>query len=243
MFKWIAGLLLVLSTQLYAAPDAAEILRHADAYRLAPESALVATKVERYENNSLKESRLYHVFLKSGRRSLVLMKSPEELGQKVLMLDDKYWLIMPSSKRPIRITPTQKLLGEASTGDIATMTWGEDYAGTILGNETIGGVPLIKLELKSSREGTTYDKIVLWVTTEKHEPYQAELYLTSGKMAKTAKYEMGFISNLPTVVKTVMEDKIQTNRSTALVVESITAKDIPDKIYNPAYLLQESPED
>jgi glutamate racemase/predicted negative regulator of RcsB-dependent stress response len=34
---------------------------------------------------------------------------------------------MPGSARPLRITPMQKLLGDASTGDIATLRWAEDY--------------------------------------------------------------------------------------------------------------------
>jgi len=41
----------------------------------------------------------------------------------VLMLGDDFWLLMPSSQRPLRITPMQKLLGDASTGDIATLSW------------------------------------------------------------------------------------------------------------------------
>jgi hypothetical protein len=55
--------------------------------------------------------------------------APAERGQKLLMQGDDFWLMMPASQRPLRITPMQKLLGEASTGDIATMTWGEDYDG------------------------------------------------------------------------------------------------------------------
>ena len=46
------------------------------------------------------------------------MQSPAEKGQKVLMLGDDFWLLMPDSQRPLRITPMQKLLGDASTGDI-----------------------------------------------------------------------------------------------------------------------------
>jgi hypothetical protein len=34
------------------------------------------------------------------------------------MLGDDCWLILPKSQRPVRITATQRLLGEASVGDI-----------------------------------------------------------------------------------------------------------------------------
>jgi len=42
------------------------------------------------------------------------------------------------SQRPLRITPMQKLLGDASTGDIATMSWADDYTGTVAGEERCG---------------------------------------------------------------------------------------------------------
>jgi hypothetical protein len=54
------------------------------------------------------------VFVQDQHRSLVLMRSPAEQGQKVLMLGDDFWLLMPGSQRALRITPMQKLLGDAS---------------------------------------------------------------------------------------------------------------------------------
>ena len=90
------------------------------------------TRVSLYKNwsdgteGTLEKERLYEVLIKPGRRSLVLFQSKAEAGQKVLMLDDRYWLLLPKTRRPVRITASQKLLGEASTGDIATMTWSED---------------------------------------------------------------------------------------------------------------------
>jgi hypothetical protein len=47
------------------------------------------------------------------------------------MLGDDFWLLLPGSQRPLRITPSQKLLGDASTGDIATMRWADDYSGSV----------------------------------------------------------------------------------------------------------------
>jgi hypothetical protein len=81
------------------------------------------------------KERRYTVFAQAGRQSLVLMQSPAEKGQKVLMLGDDFWLLMPGSQRPLRITPMQKLLGDASTGDIATLSWSGDYTATLAGEE------------------------------------------------------------------------------------------------------------
>lgn len=223
-----------------AAADVKDILRQADDYRLYAQSAKVVTRVELYKDQRLDSDRLYHVYVKPGRRSLVLFKTASELGQKMLMLDDKFWLVLPSSKRPIRITATQKLLGEAAAGDVATMTWSEDYDGKLVGEEALEGAATLKLDLHSIREGTTYDRILLWVRADNHQPVQAELYLASGRLAKIARYEMGKLEGRATVVKTYLQDRIQLNRRTVLLYLSIEPAEIPDKVYNPAYLVREN---
>jgi hypothetical protein len=223
-----------------ATPEVKEMLRTADNFRLAEKSARVETTAARYKDDKLEETKRYHVYVKPGRRSLVLFKTPSELGQKMLMLDDQFWLILPTSKRPIRITATQKLLGEASAGDIATMNWSEDYDGKRVGDDKVGDVAAVKLDLQATRAGTTYDRIVLWLARESFRPLQAELYLTSGKLAKVARYEMGTLDGRAAVVKTYLQDHIQTNRRTILEVQAISAAENPDKIYNPAYLLREN---
>jgi hypothetical protein len=117
------------------------LLKQADDFRLAIASGRVETEVRSFKGDALDKTRLYAVYLKPGRRSLVLFRTASERGQKMLMLGDDYWLMMPSSQRPLRITAMQKLLGEASTGDIATMTWSDDYDGAVSGEDVIDGQP------------------------------------------------------------------------------------------------------
>lgn len=225
---------------LVGATDVREVLKRADEYRLYEKAAKVVTRIEVYKDKVLDRDRLYHVYIKPGRRSIVVFRHPAEFGQKMLMLDDNFWLLLPNSKRPVRITATQKLLGEAAAGDVATMTWSEDYAGKLAGDDLVGNVAALKVELYSAREGTTYDRILLWVRADNFAPIKAELYLASGKLAKVARYEMGQMNGRAAVVRTFLEDRIQTNRTTVMRYESIEATEIPDKVYNPAYLVREN---
>src|SRR6266571_8018191 len=125
--------------------------------------------------------RRYTVFAQQKHQSLVLMQSPAEKGQKVLMLGDDFWLLMPGSQRPLRITPMQKLLGDASTGDIATMSWAEDYSGSIAGEDRCGEPEqaCVHLSLNAARKGVTYQRIELWLGKARHEPVKTELYVQS----------------------------------------------------------------
>ena len=119
-----------------AADDVATLLKAADRYRTGQDNLQVETQVNVLNRDgSPDKERRYTVFVQAQRKSLVLMRSPAEQGQKVLMLGDDFWLLMPGSQRPLRITPSQKLLGDASTGDIATMSWSDDYTGAVVGEE------------------------------------------------------------------------------------------------------------
>lgn len=119
------------------AQQVAQLIEKADSYRLQDDSSKVVSLVRLYQDQELDKTRLYHVYTRPNRESLVVFKSAVEAGQKMLMMGDNYWLQMPKSRRPIRITPMQKLLGEASIGDISTLTWSQDYQGEWKATETV----------------------------------------------------------------------------------------------------------
>jgi len=92
----------------YANDDATTIVKAADQYRLVSEDMQIDTKITTLNRDgSFDKERLYQVFQQSNRQSLVVMQSPAEKGQKVLMSGEDFWMILPGSQRPIRITPMQ----------------------------------------------------------------------------------------------------------------------------------------
>ena len=235
--RWMGVVLAALMTPLVQAADAEEILLQADRFRLPLSSARVVTEVELYKDGVLDKQRLYHVFMKPGQRSLVLFQSPIERGQKVLMVQDKFWLLMPKSRRPIRITPMQKLLGEASTGDVATMTWSEYYRGEVL-SESVqrAGVDAIHLNLVGESKAATYVRIELWVEREGYAPIAADLYVQSGKLAKQVRYRLEERDGARQVVEMELLDRIQKRRRTVVKTLRVEPATLADKYYNPQYL-------
>jgi hypothetical protein len=234
-----------------AADDVPTLLRQADAFRRPDGAVKVEIDVEQYRQGKLDKERRYTVYAKPGRRSLVLMKSPSEVGQKALMLADQFWLLMPDSQRPLRITANQKLLGEASTGDIANMTWSEDYQGEVVGEAAcpLPGASLpqlptpdatqtrrcLRLDLTAARPGVTYARLELYLEKNTRLPVKADLFVASGKRAKEAWYvkEPGNRQ----ITSMVLFDGIQTSRHTVLYYRSIVPKDSPDEFFNPAALI------
>ncbi|HWJ94812.1 MAG TPA: outer membrane lipoprotein-sorting protein, partial [Telluria sp.] len=163
MFKRIVIAAALMACGAANAASVEEILKKADAFRLPDASSQVETLVQTYKNGQPDKEKRYQVNVKPGGKSLVLFRSPGEAGQKVLMVGDDFWMLMPGSARPIRITPLQKLLGDASTGDIATMSWSGDYDGTVARELEVDGVPCVELELSAKRKSLSYQRIVLQV--------------------------------------------------------------------------------
>ena len=222
------------------AADVAALLKKADAYRMDERASRVETLVELYRGESLDKERRYTVYVKSDRRSLVIMKSPMEIGQKVLMLADQFWLLMPDSQRPLRIAASQKLLGEAATGDIATMTWSEDCTGKVVGEEDIKGRRCLRLELAAARPGVTYVRVDLLLDKASAMPVKADLFVNSGKRAKEAWYDAGKLEGKTRIVAMTLLDDIQTGRKTVVRYQSIAPKEAPDEFFNPAALVRNS---
>jgi hypothetical protein len=224
----------------FAAEDVATMLQRADEYRLADARSRVEITVRLYDHDKLKKEKNYTVYVKPERRSLVLFRSAGETGQKVLMLDDDFWMLMPGTHRPIRITPMQKLLGEASTGDVTTLTWSEDYSGKMLNEDYKGdycNVPCKQLELTSTRKGTSYQRIELWLDHD-DVPLYARLYLKSGRLAKEASYSLGTLVGRKRITAMTLFDSINTSKRTEIEYLSMKPADVPDKFYNPAFLLR-----
>jgi hypothetical protein len=236
MSRFLSFIVSALLAGTAAAADVQALLKAADGYRLPADALKVETEVKLYKSDKLDKERRYSVYVKPGRRSLVLMQSPSEKGQKVLMLGDEFWQIMPQSQRPIRITPMQKLLGDASVGDIATMNWSEDYAGTVVGEENVGGTNCLHLSLRAQRKGVSYQRIELYLAKADSRPVKAGLYVASDKLAKQASFTVEDIDGRPQVSAMTLVDEIQTGRHTVIRYLKRQARSIPDEFYNPMFL-------
>ena len=220
------------------AQDVDAMLRDPDRYRTGADNLQVDTLVQSYKTDgTLDKERRYTVFAQQDRRTLVLTQSAAEKGQKVLMLGDDFWLLMPSSQRPMRITPMQKLLGDASTGDIATMRWSGDYSATLVGEEPCqpGETRLCdRLALQAARKGVTYQRVELWLARQRHEPVRAQLYVQSDKLAKTAHFELD--ASRSQVDAMVLIDQLGQQRQTRIRYLQRKERTVPAEWLNPMFL-------
>jgi outer membrane lipoprotein-sorting protein len=240
MFKTLLASLLWLGIGLAGATEtAAEWLQKADSFRLPEEQVRIETEVEVYRGDSLDKARHYRVYLKPGHRALVTMQSPLEAGQKLLMLGDQFWMFLPESQRPLRITASQKLLGEAAVGDVATLTWSEDYTGVVVGEREVAGKPCLLLDLQATRPAT-YSRVELYLDRRAGFPVKADLYVGSGKRAKEAWYLLQSRQGRRLVVGMTLLDALQPGKRTEVRYLDFARHELGDEVYNPAALLRRS---
>lgn len=235
--KTIALLSLALASLAARAQSPAELVKAADGYRMSATRMQVETQINTFHaDGSPDKERRYTVFVQANHQSLVLMQSPAEKGQKVLMLGDEFWLLMPGSQRPLRITPMQKLLGDASTGDIATMSWAEDYTAELVGEERCDAGPCLHLKLAAKRKGVSYQRIELWIGQQRHEPLKADLYVQSDKLAKQARFVMDRADKPTTVSEMVLKDQLSNRKETRVRYLSRKERTVPEAWLNPMFL-------
>jgi hypothetical protein len=235
---WLLAAALLLAGMAHAAPDVPSLLAKADSYRGGNTALQVETEVTTLKRDgSTDKERRYTVFTQSQHRSLVLMRSPSEAGQKVLMLGDDFWLLLPGSARALRITPSQKLLGDASTGDIATLSWADDYTGTLVGDATCADQrPCLHLSLQAARKGLSYQRIELWLGRQHHEPLAADLYVQSDKLAKRAVFVLDKPAAPTRVDAMLLTDELGGGKQTRVRYLSRQPREVPAQWLNPMFL-------
>lgn len=220
----------------FASEDVGEILKKADAYRLEGETARVDVEVEVYVKGLLDVKRVYRSYFRPERRSLVLMKSKEELGQKLLMVGAGYWLVSPEFDRPMIISSWQPLLGDVNTGDIARMTWSEDYNGRVIGDVDVDGRACLQLLLSSARAGVTYRRVDLFLDKTTYIPVKAGLYIKKNRQDKEARYEAKEIDGQMRIVAMTVRTLENEDRHTIVRYLETAAVELPDGFFHPMAL-------
>jgi hypothetical protein len=139
----------------------------------------------------------------------------------------------------MRITPMQKLLGDASTGDIATMSWAGDYTGSVVGDEPCqpdSKAVCLHLSLQANRKGVTYQRIELWIGKKHHEPVRADLFVQSDKLAKQARFVMDHPAAPKTVSEMILVDQLSNKKETHIKYLARKERTVPAEWMNPMFL-------
>lgn len=222
-----------------AAADAQAILAASDAVRNPGQPFKVTVALIEYEKGQQVESSTLTSYSRtldnSGQfASLVRFAQPaRDAGKLMLKNGNELWYYDPSTKASVRISPQQRLMGEAANGDVITVNFARDYKASLLAEETVQDGErrarrAFKLGLTATADDATYAGIELWVDAATSAPIKARFLADSGRLLKTAYYRR-FQAQLgaerPT--ETVIIDGLNPQAVTIVRLSDFVARNIP----------------
>lgn len=231
-----------------AALSAQEILKRSDEVRNPSRSFSLITTLVSYKQGRQQETTRLKLYSRADPdggqfRSLLKFVSPQrDVGKLTLKSGRDLWLYDPGSRASVPISPQQRLLGQASNGDVVTANWNLDYVATLVGEEKImdGDRQLrdcYRLHLVARNAEAPYSLMELWVDREDFKSRKAEFFAVNGGLLKTTffrRYEAALDGSRPT--EAVIIDGLNSQLVTVIRHHDFAWFDVPESWLQRDYL-------
>ena len=237
-----------------AAPSADEILAASDAIRNPGKPFSVTVTLTEFQSGKQVDSSTLTSYSRTQQQggqfaSLIRFVLPaRDAGKLMLKNGNDMWFYDPTNKASVRLSPQQRLLGQASNGDVATVNLAKDYKAALVGEEEIQDGErkprkAHKLALTAATPDVTYASIEMWVDTENNRPIKARFFAESSRLLKTVYYrrfqpQLG--AERPT--ETVIIDGLNPQSVTLMRFSDYVARTIPDTWLQRDFLPRFKPE-
>ena len=221
------------------AADAQALLAASDAVRNPSQAFRVTVTLTEYEKGLQVDVSTLASFSRTlegtGQfTSLIRFVLPaRDTGKLMLKSGSDMWFYDPGTKASVRISPQQRLMGQAANGDVVTVNFARDYKAEIAAEETIQDGErrqrqAYKLLLTATSVDATYPAIELWVDAVNQAPLKARFLADSGRLLKTAYYrrfqaQLG--ADRPT--ETVIIDGLNPQSVTIVRLSEFQARNLP----------------
>lgn len=181
--------------------------------------------------------------------SLIRFVLPQrDAGKLMLKNGNDMWFYDPVAKSSVRLSPQQRLLGQASNGDVATVNLAKDYSVTLAGEEEVQDGErrtrkAHKLALTAMTPDVTYASIEMWVDTENSRPIKARFFAESTRLLKTAYYRRFQLQlGVERPTETVIIDGLNPQSVTLMRFTDYAARAIPETWMQRDFLPRFQPE-
>lgn len=237
-----------------AAADAQQALAASDAIRNPGRPFSVQLTLTEFQNGQQVDASSMVTYSRtldadSQFASLVqFVAPPRDAGKVMLKNGSDLWFYDPATKASVRLSPQQRLMGQASNGDVVTVNLARDYNATLLAEEDVQDGERrsrrsLKLGLTAARDDATYASIEFWVDAGDSRPIKGRFFADSGRLLKTVYYrrfqrQMGV--ERPT--ETVIIDGLNPKSVTLMRLSDYTPKTMPDTWFQRDYLPRFQPE-
>ncbi len=220
----------------------------ADKVRNPASSFQVLNTLVAYRNGVEDDRMALQVYAKvdpgSGQyRNLARYVEPaRDSGKMFLMSGNVMWFYDPAAATSIRISPQQRLIGQASNGDVLSVNLGRDYKAALVGAEAIKDADrkereTWQLDLTASTPDAIYARVEYWVEQGTNYPVKGRFYSDSGRLLKVA-YYMNYQPVLggmrPTEV--IIVDEVDPSLVTKMTFSNYEKMEIPENWFQYQFL-------
>lgn len=229
-------------------PTAAEIVAAADKVRNPTQPFRVSLTLVEYRNGQPHDTTNLTVHSKlvpatHQYRNLVrYVGPPRDVGKLVLLDATRMWFYDPASKASVRISAQQRLIGQASDGDVLTVNLAHDYTARLVGEEhTLDADRQAHdawhLDLLPATSDATYARLETWIEKGTFRPIKTRFYSDSGRLLKVAyyrRYEAHLGGDRP--LETIIVDAVDPHLTTKISYSDFRAEDVKDVWFQRDYL-------
>jgi hypothetical protein len=163
-----------------------QILRASDEARGNLRGIAWEVTIESVENQRVTDSLVYDIKARGFNVAGISLAPPKYRGNKILLLNASMWFHKPGLSKPVPVSQRQKLMGDASYGDIASTNYADNYEATPLEDDYVDEENCFVFDLKAKTDKTTYDRIRYWISKRRLVGVKAEYFTVSGKKFKSA---------------------------------------------------------
>ncbi len=230
------------------APSAADIVAAADRVRNPETPFRLSLSLVEYRRGQAHDAIGLAVHSKMDPathqyRNLVRYSAPaRDVGKLVLLNGGSMWFYDPASKASIRISAQQRLVGQASNGDVLTVNLAQDYKPRLLGGESIEDADhqpreTWHVDLKAATPEAAYSRLETWIEKGTMRTVKSKFYSDSGRALKIAyyrRYELALGALRP--LETIIIDAVDPHLLTKVTASDYRAEAVRDAWFQREYL-------
>lgn len=246
--KFLCLMLLVWHGSVPAAQDPQELLVASDSIRNPGRPFSVKLTLTEFDAGKQVDTSVLESYSRArddgGQFASIVrfLMPPRDVGKLMLRNGDDMWFFDPNTKASVRLSPQQRLLGQASNGDVVTVNLAKDYLAKLTAEEDVVDGERrrrnsYKLALTANTPTATYANVELWVDAENNRPIKARFFAESGRLLKTVyyrRYEQQLGKERPT--ETVIIDGLNPQSVTLIRYSEFATPVIPLTWFNRDHL-------
>jgi hypothetical protein len=207
-------------------PD--DLLRRSDVGAFAPSSFQARLAIKTASPDASHEVEIW----RSGEaKTLIRFLDPKERGKYLLRLEGQLWLLTPTAKKPVHLSPSYRLYGGATLDEVLGIRLAREYQVESTSREKDPGGTLVAFELRARSEGVLFPQVHYVVREATARPVSAIYRLRSGRDATSVDFVQWNEGGLVYARRVVVKDLLRKGALTEVDVLELRERTIPDGMF------------